>query len=239
MKIRALLAALLLTPLFIARARADEDGDDEAAAIVHRYGLENVEKLAALKFTFNVREGTATATRAWTWEIPSGKISLSTREAGKPVTLSFNLNAPGAGNARQNRRANAWFENDREWLLLPLQIANDRNVDITLDEDEPLPVPPGTADCLVVDPVEMPNVPPADAHEIYFDSDRIIQQTVLRKNGSPTPTLVLQWSELAHAGPILVSLRRKTADARTEIWFTDVQVQLRDASDWVRARPGR
>ncbi len=237
MKLRFLLAAILAAPFLSPRAHADEDGDEEAAAIAHRYGIEDFNRLDALKFTFNIRETTTTVSRAWTWSLSSGKVALVSRVGGKPFTHAVNLQA--APGSPQDRRVTAWFESDRQWLLLPLEIVNDRNVDITIDEEQPLPIPPGNADCLIVDPVETATGPHADAHEIYYDAERIILQSVLRRGGSPTPALVLTWSDLARMGPILVSLRRKSADGRTEIWFSDVEVKLKGGQDWVRAKPGR
>ena len=237
MKLRSLLPALLLA-FHALPILADEDGNEEAAAIAHRYGVEEFGRIDALKFTFNVREGTTTVSRVWTWGVGSGKVSLATRTNGRPFTHALNL-VSAAPPSPQDRRVAAWFESDRRWMLLPFQLVNDRNADITLEEELPLPVPPGIADCLIVDPVDSAHPPRADAYEIFYDPQRFILQTILRPNGAPTPSTVFVWSDLARVGPILVSLRRKTGDGRTEMWFSDVAVKLAGGPDWVAAKPGR
>jgi len=238
MKLHALFAAVVLTSLAALPALADEGGNEEAAAIAHRYGVEEFDRIEALKFTFNVREGTTTISRAWAWGVGSGKVSLATRIGVRPFTHALNL-VSAAPPSPQDRRVAGWFESDRRWLLLPFQLINDRNADITLEEELPLPVPPGIADCLLVDPVETAHPPRADAYEIFYGPERFILQTVLRPNGAPSPSMVLVWSELARVGPIRVSLRRKTADGRTEMWFSDVAAKLAGGTDWIAAKPGR
>jgi hypothetical protein len=223
-----LLASLLALPLFTGQARADEEGDDEAAALAHRYGMDHFDRIETLKFTFNVREGTSTVTRDWTWDIAGGKVSLSTG-GRQPWHYSYSPADLSAGNEKVNRRVDDLFVSDHQWLVLPMQLVNEHGGEITLDDDQPLPIPPGTADCVTVEYADA-----GDSYEIYFDADRVIRQSVFRKSSSTAP-MVVTWSDLARVGPILVSLRHKSADGHTEIWFSNVAARLQGSNRWLKA----
>jgi hypothetical protein len=221
-----------------ARARADEEGEDEAMAVAHRYGMDNFDRLTGLKFTFNVRRGTTTMSRSWQWDIEAGTVTVSTREAGKALKHSYRPTALSDGNAALNNKVDRWFVNDRYWLLFPLQITTDRGVDVSLDEAEPLPIPPGQADRITVVYAENVGYTPGDVYEIFLDDDRLVRQMVFRKGGSAVPTLTATWEDHARVGPILLSMRHKSADGGTEIWFSDVEARVKGSDAWVRPVPG-
>jgi hypothetical protein len=231
MKAHLLLASLLALPVLSIHVHADEEGDDEVAALAHRYGMDHFDRIDSLKFTFNVREGTSTVTRHWEWDIAGGKVSLVTGDK-RPMHHTYSRSDMAAGKAALNRQVDGWFVADREWLLLPLKFVTDHGAEITLDEDQPLPVPPGTSDCVTVEYADN-----GDAYEIYFDEDRVIRQSVFRKGESAAPAEIATWTDLVRIGPILVSLRHKSADGRKEIWYSDVEARIQGSRRWLRTTP--
>ena len=236
--------ALLSFALFLTAAavvspvRADEEGDDEAVAIAHHYGMDDFDRVEALKFTCNVRQGTTTVARTWNWDLTGHRVSLDTRQAGRPFHHVYDPRSVGSGNGRRDAEVDRWFTADREWLLFPLRFTEDRNMEISLDEDQPLPIPPGRADLLTID-YAGDDSGAGDTDEVYFDDEnRLIRQRVFRKGGAADPTLVATWDDHERLGPILVSLRHRSGDGRTEIWFTNVEARVRGSDTWIRPHPG-
>lgn len=236
MKAHLSLALLVVASAFVAPVRADDEGDDEAAAIAQRYGMDEFDQVEALKFTCNVRHGSATESRAWTWDVAGNTVTVDTREAGKPFHHAFD---PRTADRGRDAELDRWFEDDLDWLLFPLRFDEDRPMDISFDEDQPLPLPPGTADELTIDyGGDDPRA--GDTDEIYFDDEtRLIRQRVYRKGGAAVPTMVATWDDHERLGPLLVALRHKSGDGKTEIWFTNVEAKLQGSPAWVRPRPGR
>jgi hypothetical protein len=224
MKSQLSLALLVVASVFVSPLRADEEGDDQAATIADTYGMDNFDRLDALKFTCNVRQGSTTESRAWTWDIAGHKVTLDTRQAGKPFHHVYD---------DVDRR----FEGDADWLLFPLRFTEDRPMEISLDEEQPLPIPPGTADELTI-AYGGDDSRAGDTDEIYVDDDSgLIRQRVYRKGGAAVPTVVATWEDQERLGPIVVALRHKSRDGRTEIWFTNVEAKLQGSTAWVHPTP--
>jgi hypothetical protein len=238
MRIVLFLAALLSAVWMPSACWADEEGEDEAMAIAHRYGMDDFGRVAALKFTFNVRRGTTTVSRSWLWNVESHKVSVATRENGKAFRHAYDPTLLSSGIPARNLQADRWFVNDSYWLLFPYHLMNDRNMEITLEDDEPFPIPPGHGDQLTVVYAENVGYTPGDVYELFFDGDHLIRQMVFRKGGAATPTLVATWEDHATLGPLLVSLRHKSADPSVEIWFSDVHARLKGSDKWLKAAVG-
>ncbi|MBV9080242.1 MAG: hypothetical protein JO102_03890 [Elusimicrobia bacterium] len=233
-----LAAAAVLAAVFCpARASAEEDGTEAAMAIADRYGIVGFGDIQELRFTFNVKRGTTTFARAWTWSPVDGTVSVDTMEAGKKFTHSYNQKQLEAGDRALNEKTDRWFVNDTYWLLFPLHLAWDRGLDLTLDEDEALPIAPGRANRLVADYTDMGGYTPGDVYEVYFGDDRLVKQWVFRRGGSPTPTVATTWEENAQLGPVILSMKHRSGDGSLVIWFSDVQARMKNSTAWISPRP--
>ena len=238
-------AAWFLLSLMPAMAlcRADSPAKPpEAIRIAESYGVKNFTRVDALRFTFNVKRGTMTVERQWTWETKTGQVACVARQPdGSQLTHSYNHLDLAEGDRDLNRTVDAWFINDQYWLLFPFHLVWDSNVTLTPGGKKDLPIPPGTANYLFVQYAKTSGIgyTPGDAYDFFYDDVGAIRQWIFRKGGSAQPTLIATWQKPVSVGPIKICLDHRNADGTFRMWFSDVAVKLAGQDNWIPAENQR
>lgn len=208
---------------------------DAAEHIARAYGIDQFENIDAVRYTFNVQIKNRQIRREWVWEPDSDRIAYSgQKKGGERVSRTYlrsriNEDAPEDLVGIDRR-----FINDQYWLLFPFHLKWDSDIQLTFEAAQALPIPPGTADRLVIQYPPGVGYTPGDAYELYVDPDYRIRQWVYRKAGAPTPTAVATWENHSRVGPLVLSLDHHGPGGDFRVWFTDVAVKLKNSDEWIK-----
>jgi len=211
---------------------------DTAEHIARAYGIDQFEKIDAVRYTFNVQVKSRQIRRAWVWEPDSDRITYSVQKKGdEKVSRTYLRSRIKAGAPEDLVEIDRRFINDQYWLLYPFHLKWDSDIRLTFETQQPLPIPPGKADRLVIHYPPVIGYTPGDACELYVDQDYRIKQWVYRKAGAPTPTRAATWENHARVGPLVLSLDRHGPGDTFRVWFTDVAVKLKNSDEWIKPVP--
>lgn len=207
-------------------------GNPEAARIARAYGLPKFDRVAAIRYTFNVKLPDKTVSRNWVWEPGPDRVTFTPAGADAEAVTYDRANREAA---EIDPKIDAWFINDNFWLLFPFQVEWTPHLTVTTARNQPLPLSDGRASRVTVQFPPDEGYTPGDAYDLYYDgSDYRIRQWVYRKAGAATPTRATTWEDHAKAGPILLSLDHR-GEGGFRVWFTNVAVRLKGSNDWLPA----
>lgn len=218
---------LLLLVLAVACSEPHMGKDTLPLQVAKAYGLDSFFLVSKLKYTFNVKFNDKTLSRSWLWEVSSGRVTLM-QPGAAPVTYSRTEMPDSSA-----RKVDAQFINDQYWLLFPLHLGWDASAIITVATDRPLPIGTGLATRITITFPPAGGYTPGDAFDLFIDKNNLVEQWAYRRGNAPVPTRTAVWENNRKVGPLLISLNRPGADSSFRVWFTDVAVQLKGASDWI------
>ena len=217
---------------------ATETAAKTAAVVAKAYGIGGFSDIDTIRFTFNIKIGDRQIQRKWSWRPEIDSVLFEGKlPSGNYATYAYlrrNLKQNGAG---ISERVDRWFINDQYWLLFPLHLAWDRDLQITLAEGQPLPIQPGSASRLTVTYPKGVGYTPGDTYELYLDENNRIRQWVYRMGGAPEPARAATWENHVKAGPLVLSLEHNSADGNIRLWFSDVAVKLKGDESWITPEP--
>lgn len=244
-----LTVALVVGTLLGSLCRAAQALDPRAIEIAHRTvaamgGEDGFARLRTLRFDFVVlRDGKPIARRSHLWDRHAGRYRASwTREDGRNATAVFDPNDPKAGEAwldgKRTREAErskllengyALFINDTYWLLMPWKMLDpgvrlayegeareaDRRFDVVH-----LSFEPGVG------------LTPGDQYWVYVSqsSGLVERWDFLLEGSTGQGRTTFFWEDWQEMGGVRFSLRRRSADGRTEIRFENVRVSAEAAA---------
>ncbi len=207
-------------------------GDEPAGKIAQAYGIQDFDRLEAIRYTFNVTINEKNIQRSWVWEPATGQVTFQgTGPDGKPMETSYNRKNSNP----YDKKIDHWFINDQYWLLFPFHLKWDPGITITEDGIQPLPIGSGSASRISVAYPADEGYTPGDMYRLYYGPDYIIKQWTYHKGGAQEPTRAATWDQHAVVGPITISLMHRGADESFKLWFTDVAVKPVEGQAWVPA----
>jgi len=215
------------------RGSAHADARNLASKIAKAYGIEHFDKIEAIRFTFHVAKQGTEVSRQWQWEPKTDTVVyVGQAPDGSYVERTYVRSELKEGQLDIKYKIDQWFINDQYWLLFPLHLVWDKDIELADDGIQPLPIPPGEARRLVVKYPSGVGYTPGDIYELYYGQDDLIKQWIYRKGGSQQPTLVATWEKYAKAGPLVFALDHKGADGKFRQWFSDVAVRTVSGDNW-------
>ena len=169
--------------------------------------------------------------RTWTWEPKTGNVTYETTDKdGKPVKVSYNRSQLSSAPANVKDQIEPAFVNDNYWFLFPFHANWDTSANVTVKENQKLPIGNGTAKLVSVKyPAEVGGYTPGDTWDLYVGKDGRIVQFIYHRGGTKKPSNVTStWAGYKMAGPLLVSTEhRGTADGKpARIFFPNVAYKL-------------
>lgn len=215
-------------------APASQTAADVAAA----YGIDGFSKIDTIRFAFNVKVDDRQIQRKWSWRPEDDSVlfagNLPDGSIAEYAYMRQDLGQSGTG---ISEKVDRWFINDQYWLLFPLHLLWDSGLQLTLDNEQPLPIPPGTARRLTATYPKGIGYTPGDSYELYLDENNMIQQWVYRRGAAAAPGRKATWENHVKAGPLVMSLEHNNEDGRIKIWFSDVAVRLKGEDKWITPEP--
>jgi hypothetical protein len=190
--------------------------------VLDYHGAAALAEAHALEFVFTVEREGAEIVRRWRWDVPTGRVNLTTvNEDGAPELVTFQSPPPPDASA-DVLQVDRWFLNDRYWLLFPHRLAWDEGVTVTWECDEPLPSGRGTGTRFTAAYGAEGGYTPGDAYDFWAGPDGRVERWVFRRGGAAEPTLTVDFRGYASLGPLRLSLLRLNGGGVASVWFTDV-----------------
>jgi hypothetical protein len=226
--------------LFPVTARAQKPAIAEKVA--KEFGIDSWGQIEAIRYTFNIDAGPKLhASRAWTWETKTGRVTFEGKDkAGKDTKVSYLISELSSQPAEVQQGVQPGFVNDQYWLIFPFHMIWDSSPEVTDKGKQKLPLGKGTGDLLMVKyPPEAGGFTPGDTWEIYIGDDNRVKVLDFHHGGNAKPSHVLAtWEGYKKAGPLLVSTEhRGTVDGNPfHLSFTNVAVKLTGSDSWVEAK---
>jgi hypothetical protein len=212
-----------------------------AEKLAKTYGLDSWDQIEAVRYTWNGEvTGLFKASRAWTWEPKTNKVTFEGKDQdGKPVKVSY-LRSELSTQSDAVKKIDSGFINDNYWALFPLHAYWDTSATVTDQGMQKLPMGTGSANLISVKyPSEAGGYTPGDTWNLYVGSDGRIEVLEFHHGGNEKPSLVIaNWTGYKKAGPLLFSTEhRGTADGKPlHIYLTNVAVKLVGSDKWLPAQ---
>jgi hypothetical protein len=227
--------AIAICGLLIFPGHGRSSADDELGLQIARaYGVQHFYKVERLKYTFNVTIGAKQISRSWTWEPRADRVTLHAGAEGSE-SFTYERKTLSSQPSQQLKKVDAQFINDQYWLLFPLHLVWDPNIEIVDMGLSDLPIGEGQARRIVVTYPPTGGYTPGDVYELFVAENSQIQEWIYRRGGALQPTRMSTWEQHRRVGPLTISMDHHGPEAGFRVWFTDVAVQLSGQSDWLSA----
>lgn len=246
MKISARFSRLLwvfLGVLVFAATSHAQSRPPDVEQLAKTYGLDSWAKIDAVRYTFDLDLPALKVklTRTWTWEPKTGNVTYETKDKdGKEVKVSYNRSQLNSAPANVKDEVEPAFVNDNYWFIFPFHANWDASANVTVKDNEKLPIGKGTAKLVSVKyPAEVGGYTPGDTWDLYVGKDGRITQFIYHRGGPKKPSNVTStWAAYKLAGPLLVATEhRGTADGSPfHLAFLNVAYKLAGSDAWVDAK---
>lgn len=228
--------------LFAGTSRAQTRPPD-VEQLAKTYGLDSWGQIDAVRYTFNldIPSLKLTLSRTWTWEPKTGNVTYETKDKdGKPVKVSYNRSQLNTAPANVKDDIEPAFVNDNYWFIFPFHANWDTSANVTVKENQKLPIGKGTAKLVSVKyPAEVGGYTPGDTWDLYVGKDGRVVEFIYHRGGPKKPSNVTAtWAGYKKAGPLLVSTdHRGTADgAPLHLSLLNVAYKLTGSDAWTDAK---
>lgn len=185
-----------------------------ANRIAERYGLAEFPEVTSIRFTFNSRhEGEDTA-REWTWFPTVDSVIFAGKDPkGLEVTAAYSRKNKYSLSSETVAGIDREFIHDQYWLLFPLHLAWDKDIDVNL----------GDGGKLTVRYPRVGGYAPGDTYELVAAPDGTIRSWTVHRGGPDSATLRADWTKPADVDGFPISLDRHGPKG-FKVWFTRVKV---------------
>lgn len=205
-------------------------GKDIGSQIANTYGVKDFNQIERIRYTFNVKIGSKFIQRAWEWEPAADRVTL---QAGnqQTETVTYRRDNPNDLSA-DLKKVDAWFINDRYWLLFPLHLVWDTQATIDDKGEADLPIGTGQARRVIISYPAVGGYTPGDVYELFVLDNYQIVQWIYRRGGAPKPSRMSTWEDHRRIGPLLISMDHHGQTSDFRVWFTEVAVKLAGSDKW-------
>ena len=237
--VRFTIASCLFAGLYFPSASLAQEKPDIRHQIADAYGLSSWSQVEQIRYTFNVDAGVKKVARTWTWEIKPDRVTYEGPDsAGKPVKTTYTRGTMAPDVVKD---VDPNFINDQYWLLFPFHLVWDK--DTTVEDKGMTADPMGKSKgkvrkVTVTYPKTGGGYTPGDSYDLFVGADNRVVAWNFHRGGAEKPTLTVTWADYKMAGPIHVAEdhRGTLSDKPFHLFFTDVEVKLAGASDFVAAK---
>jgi hypothetical protein len=185
-----------------------------AKRIAERYGLAQFPQVKSIRFTFHSRREGEESTREWTWFPQADSVIFAGKDPkGLEVTAAYSRKNKYSLGSETVAGIDKEFINDEYWLLFPLHLAWDQDLELNL----------GDGGKLTVRYPRAGGYSPGDVYELSAVPDGTIRSWVVRRGGADSATWRADWSKPADVDGLPISLDRPGPKG-FKVWFTHVKV---------------
>ena len=229
--------------LFLAATSRAQTRPPDVEQLAKAYGLDSWGQIDAVRYTFNldIPSLKLTLSRTWTWEPKTGNVTYETKDKdGKPVKVSYNRSQLNSAPANVKDDIEPAFVNDNYWFIFPFHANWDTSANVTVKENQKLPIGKGTAKLVSVKyPAEVGGYTPGDTWDLYVGKDGRVVEFIYHRGGPKKPGgVTATWAGYKKAGPLVVSTEhRGTADgAPLHLSLLNVAYKLAGSDKWMDAQ---
>ena len=186
--------------------------------IAHAHGFEHWKSVNEFTFTFNVNRDSLHTERSWHWKPKSNNV----RAIIGSDTIAYNRKSMDS----LAQKTNAYFINDRYWVLAPFNLiwdANNYSFEHSTGVNAPISKKPMQKLTIVYG--NEGGYTPGDAYDFYFGDDFIIREWVFRKANQPEPKLTTTWEDYIELGGLQLGRDHRKAEGSFSINFTNLNVE--------------
>jgi hypothetical protein len=234
---------LSLGLLYLADTSRAQTRPPDVEQLAKTYGLDSWGQIDAVRYTFNldIPALKLTLSRTWTWEPKTGNVTYETKDKdGKPVKVTYNRSQLNNAPANVKDEIEPSFVNDNYWFIFPFHANWDTSANVTVKENQKLPIGKGTAKLVSVKyPAEVGGYTPGDTWDLYVGKDGRVVEFIYHRGGPKKPSNVTAtWAGYKKAGPLLVSTEhRGTADGSPlHLSLLNVAYKLAGSDKWMDAQ---
>ena len=226
--------------LFLAATASWAQKPPIAEKIAKTYGIDSWGQIEAIRYTFNIDIPGIKASRTWTWEPKTGKVTYEGKDkAGNPVKATYVRSQLDSQPDNVKKEIDPGFINDQYWLIFPLHAIWDTGASVEDKGMQKLPLGKGSARQVVVKYPSDLGYTPGDTWELFVGPDNRVKEFVYHRGGKVKPSVVMAtWAGYKMAGPLLISTEHHgTADGKPlTLTFSDVAVKVTGSDAWVNAK---
>ena len=218
---------VLMVALFCTNAFSGAHGSGVilGRTLAYLYGAQSFDSLSSIGFTFNVKRGSLAVSRQWIWKPKSDEVTFTgivTAPNESTVTYSRSMVSKDSS----LKKIDAWFINDKYWLLFPLHLTWDTAIVLTENKNSAMPISGKPATQLIVQYPPALGYTPEDKFILYSDqTDTIREWSYFHGSKGEKPTLSARWLDYKSFGPLLLSLDRPFGNDAGRVWFTNVGIK--------------
>lgn len=225
--VRFMLCALLMTPLISCAAMDAKQPlpEDIRGEIARAYGIEAFDQIAEIQYQFNVKANGELTERKWIW-MPKNDTVVYQGRTSQLYGTEYQRSELAENPSRRHARIDAWFVNDRQWLLFPFQLLWDTQARVEAVGRDFLPIGWGRALKVRVTYPGRDGQSPGDVYELFVDENYRLLQWVYLPGGSAKDAKASTWEKHRQVGPITVALDHQGKSGDFRVWFTRVAVRL-------------
>jgi hypothetical protein len=230
----------IVSLLFLAATASWAQKPPIADKIAKTYGIDSWGQIEAIRYTFNIDIPGIKASRTWTWEPKTGKVTYEGKDkAGNPVKVTYLRSQLDSQPDNVKKEIDPGFINDQYWLIFPLHAVWDTGATVEDKGMQKLPLGKGSATQVVVKYPSDLGYTPGDTWELFVGPDNRVKEFVYHRGGKVKPSVVIAtWAGYKMAGPLLISTEHHgTADGKPlTLTFSDVAVKVTGSDAWVNAK---
>ena len=165
--------------LFLAATASWAQKPPIADKIAKTYGIDSWGQIEAIRYTFNIDIPGIKASRTWTWEPKTGKVTYEGKDkAGNPVKVTYLRSQLDSQPDNVKKEIDPGFVNDQYWLIFPLHAIWDTGATVEDKGMQKLPVGKGSATQVVVKYPSDLGYTPGDTWELFVGPDNRVKEFV-------------------------------------------------------------
>jgi hypothetical protein len=226
--IRTALLILLMLPAFAAHA---EQEIDYRRQLVKSYGMDQIDQVEAIRFTYNYQRGEMRMGRSWVWEPNSNRVTLTGSLDGD-AKVAFDLDEIDDSSPQALRDLAERFRWDTQATFLPLWIARTEGAKIENGGYKLAPLGKIVARELIV---TMPGKK-GNVYRLYVDENWRINQWHAEYGEEGNLPFKAIWATDEQAGPLLLCTRFRNPKTKEHLWYADVAVKTKGVAHWQIAK---
>jgi hypothetical protein len=212
------IAVFSISFIFISQSSAEPSADATGIidSIVRAAGMNDLSNIMEIDFTVSAKSSSGKVLRQWQWFPKTDDvIFIGKNPTGKKETVTYSRKAlAGMRKEAAVHTIDAWFVNDRYWLLFPYFLATDPQKRVTRDNSAVMPLSGKWATGVTVEYYRPDPKRPGDKFELFVDSTYLIKEWIFYPYESFKPTSTNKWESYSTIGPFTVSLDRPAKDSK-------------------------
>ncbi len=205
--------------------------------LVTSFGIDQFDKVDAIRFTFNVQMRDRRVARSWLWRPKTNEVLRVSTLDPNDDRVEYDRDELNDQTPESIREVDAKFINDTFWLLLPWHLQQADDVSIESTGLHVAPLGKTIARRIIVRyPADGGGYTPGDMYKLYVDDAWRIVQWTFHRAGAEDPSLACIWTTDKQVGPLLLTTEFRNREADFYLWFTGLAVQLVGSDDWHEAK---